>query len=109
MTVKLLTTQGISENLTIKGNEYPNEIGYINASWEEPIKQKVVTSCKVTKGAVFDFYKHKLSLGTPFKFKHISYGFAKCLRDKKSKFRERRIFSGFYRHNGLSRYAHKFR
>lgn len=36
VTITLTTTQGISQTLTIKGKEYPLEVGYINASWEEP-------------------------------------------------------------------------
>lgn len=36
VTITLTTTQGISQTLTIKGKEYPLEIGYIRATWEEP-------------------------------------------------------------------------
>jgi hypothetical protein len=36
VTITLTTTLGISQTLTIKGKEYPLEIGYIKATWEEP-------------------------------------------------------------------------
>lgn len=34
--IKLLTTQGVSDNLVIKAKEYPAIIGNIQATWEEP-------------------------------------------------------------------------